>query len=724
VPSGSGLIVNGHFYICTSGPCVTNNLSSGWTLATDASASGPYQYEECPVDFVGPTPDPQTGACERTPNSGPDSLCVNPCIRLANGQLAVNRLTNQCRVFTTTTQGGNQSIASASGPANVCPTVCPTACVELWETCPPGSAPLTTLVQTKSPTDLLSLTGPLRQDGQPNPLWPTNYASSVSSENPIVGKPYTECYSYNTSFCDLPMAWQETVPYEPILNPKGPTTNCYSSCPQGTFQDPSDAKTCLFIPVSGQYDPLSQNATTPVQRVFCNPQYFNPIYWPFPFAGVQKGCQALALPSKQGSSCGQGTSPVINEFFNLEWCVPDCPDGYFFDLSQSTCIASCVGSTTEPGYNKYIDYVDIYATSNRCLETDQVSNGAPITLNCVQDGSMGRCPSKATAPPKSSELAVRSGMSAPEVPIKYSSLNGQCPSKNAKDGLNSYGGYLGGSFVSFSNAVKQYQQALGKSRQSTAPLGECPAGMIFGDPNCAENAGLCYDACIDGYEPVVTCLNGSTTCADDSKIFSCRALCPSHEEGLGPWVEVNSPPLFTCAYSYPNGMSPTDPNLWTPCPDDGRYTSLENSPTDVAITFAAAARKEPLCVRSAYLRKSTCPVGYNETIDSSGLTSCIQACDFNDIVVSLPDGTVVCQSSPTQNKRHEIDFVAVSDSSNAKAPFKHRVSQRKSFGRGFGTDPNVPTTPANTTSALLKAGGGVAAVGGVFLLLHLLGRRK
>jgi len=69
---------------------------------------------------------------------------------------------------------------------------------------------------------------------------------------------------------------------------------------------------------------------TPVQQVFCNPQYFNPAYWsedvsgPFgelaaQYAGVQKGCRAVPLPTKSLNTCELGTSPVINEFFNLEF---------------------------------------------------------------------------------------------------------------------------------------------------------------------------------------------------------------------------------------------------------------------------------------------------------------------------------------------------------------------------------------------------------------------
>ena len=126
--------------------------------------------------------------------------------------------------------------------------------------------------------------------------------------------------------------------------------------------------------------------------MFCNPQYYNPAFWledallesgpqqaeALLKAGVQKGCRSIPLPSKSTETCPQGTSPVINEFFNLEWCVPDCPNGFFFDLSQSNCVAACYQSGDASSVPIYLDYVDYYATTDRCLPgKDCKANGVP-----------------------------------------------------------------------------------------------------------------------------------------------------------------------------------------------------------------------------------------------------------------------------------------------------------------------------------------------------------
>lgn len=643
-------------YACSSGPCSSEPPDAPWTLVSDTS--GPYQRVECTSS--GPLPDSQTGACEKSAINGLDALCVNPCIRLTNGKLAVNISTGQCRVFPNATQGGNANV-QGTGVNPQCTTVCPQSCVELWETCPPGTAPVTTLIQTKTPTDLLSLTGPLRLDGSPNPLWPVNYVNNVTSGtigSAILGKPYTECYSYNTGVCDMPMAWQQYTPPSTVSGALGATNTvpgfsaCYSTCPAGTFQDPTDPKNCLFVPLSGNFD--GYNATTPVQKVFCNPQYFNALYWGSPgsqYAGIQKGCTALALPVKQGSTCVQGTSPIINENFNLEWCLPDCPVGYFFDLTQSTCVATCQGSSNNSGnnnnsgtggglpvpstssnsttsYNLYLDYVDFYSTTDRCALNDDGSE-----KDCVQNYTNGRCPAQQRSPDSSFTLR--------------------------------------------------------KLSRAAAPLyGQCPDGMSIGLAANKENEALCYDDCIKGYTSESFCANGAASCDPDQLVYICRASCPSHNEGLGPWMPVDSAPLFTCAYKYPQGTPPSDPNLWISCPDDGRFFVLQNSPTDISVTAATALRKEPLCVRKTYLRQSSCPNGFNAVTDTSKLVTCIKACDSNEMIVTLPDNTVVCQATQSQSSRHDIDFVALADSSNCKAPFKHRILNRKNFTRGLGSDPN------------------------------------
>ena len=575
----------------------------------------------------------QTGMCETSAPKGLGAECVNPCMRLQNGRLAVTRDTASCRIFGTATSGGLQA------PGDRCATVCPATCVELWETCPPGTAPVTTLLQTKKASDLLSLTGPYRQDGQINPLWPTNYAYKDLFGNAIVGKPYTECYSYNTSFCDLPGARQESSPditntTNGLVTLRG-ATSCYAACPIGTFQSQFDSKLCLFNPVNAADMPPNYGPDTEVQKVFCNPQYFNPAYWledallesgpqqaeALLKAGVQKGCRSIPLPSKSTETCPLGTSPVINEFFNLEWCVPDCPNGFFFDLSQSNCVAACYQTGDASSVPIYLDVVDYYATTDRCL---------------------------------------------PGVDCKANGVPGMCPATNDTRQLN-----------------------------STQQNGSCPRGMQLGQPSRLENTELCYDVCMPGYEPVSTCPNFAQTCSPNERSYMCRAKCPETTEGLGPWKTIDSSPVFTCQYNYP-GPVPSDPNLWVPCPADGRYEILQYLPTDVAVSVATAFRQEPLCIRKTYLRNVTCPLGSNP----DGL-SCKPACDSADLVITLPDGTVVCQS-PSTSANHDTDFDAIADAPNAKPGQRSRVLVRQTKTRGLGSDPQQPAiAPATVPKANL-----------------------
>ena len=631
-----------------------NALNSGWFLA---SSSEQYSYGPvCPATNTNnqyvPMPDANSGACEKTQLNDP---CANPCIRGSNGQLIVNANSGECRVFPNVTEGGNAAFIN-----NSCPTVCPSACVELWQSCPPGTGPLTTLAQTKSPTDLFSLTGPYRQDQSANPLWPTNYVyKTPSGMDPVYGKPYTECYSYNTEFCDLPMGTQKTVitVTSPFLE-----TQCFSSCPQGTFPDPMESSNCLFLPLDGS--PSSAiTAETKVQKVFCNPQYFDPVYWPIPFAGQQKGCKARGLPSKKGSSCPQGTSPVVNEFFNLEWCMPDCPLGYFFDLTQSTCVANCEGTDYRTSYSSYLDYIDFYATSQRCL---------PGT-NCIQNLTAGRCPAQSSSPQNSRIFVYNpETTSAENVPVKASSVNTECYSKKSRHGNK----------TAPKATNKMISDAQNNFGINTNILGECPSGMKFGAVACAESGNLCYDECLAGYEPMSFCNNGQATCGPENLIFACMALCPSHREGLGPWSEQNDGALYSCTYNYPGGKAPADPNLWVQCPDDGRYTILQSTNSNDT-SLSSTARIEPVCLRKYYLKRSTCPLGFTQLG-----SECFSACSSSEVLINLPNGDISCQASNSQSSRHDMDVAALADSPNSKNEFKKHLLTRKAFSRGVGQDPN------------------------------------
>jgi len=307
-------------------------------------------------------------------------------------------------------------------------------------------------------------------------------------------------------------------------------------------------------------------------------------------------------------------------------------------------------------------------------------------------------------------------------------MNTQCAKAQAASGLISQSEYA--SKQALVASVQKYQGSMLGDNDSSE-YGECPEGMEFGSKDCNENTGLCYDTCADGYYSVSFCSNGAQTCGPDKIVYACRAGCPKQSEGLGPWAELNADPLFTCEYKYPNGIVPSDPNLWKSCPEDGRFFVLQSSPTDVSVS-AADARREPLCVRKMYLRNSACPNGFNiESTGRAGVSTCIQACNSDEIVVTLPDGNVVCQSGPSHNTRHDVDLVAVANSHQAKGPFKHRVLRRKNFKRSLGTDPNQGL-PDNSNGVpkpsflqtVLKFGLIFAAVFVVLFVVRLFAKKK
>jgi hypothetical protein len=210
--------------------------------------------------------------------------------------------------------------------------------------------------------------------------------------------------------------------------------------------------------------------------------------------------------------------------------------------------------------------------------------------------------------------------------------------------------------------------------------------MLPGNEDFEENPAFCYDECMEGYERVASCPNLAKTCSPTERTFMCRAKCPDISEGLGPWKTVDQSPLFICDYNYP-GPVPNDPNLWVNCPSDGRYDILQYLPTDVAVTVATAIRQTPVCVRKTYLRNVTCPIGSNN--DGA---SCQEACDSSDLVVTLGDGSVVCQSS-SQSPNHFTDWDAIADSYKAKPTQRSRVLVRSIVPRGIGQDPQAPDEP-------------------------------
>jgi hypothetical protein len=754
----------------SAGATGPGSIVVGPTMFCDTAASG--------ANGPAPFPDPRTGACEKRPVDGPSSNCVNPCIRLGakyDGPLGVNRDPRQCRVFPNTTAGGNLD------QSQQCQTVCPEACVELWESCPPGTGPLVSLMQTKTASDVIALSGPYRADGSTNPLWsdgiyvaPLHVGGTLGpTQQPIGGKPYTECYRFNTEYCELPIARQEQVNIVTAGIVTGTQIACFAGCPTGTYVSSSEAYQCLFFQTNqlkqddsgAPFDPSKGQ----LQQVFCNPQYSDPIYYTSQavpgFKGVQIGCKARPLPTKQGSTCDTGTTAVVNDNFNLEWCMPECPTGHVTDLTGSTCLATCDGSTqgsiqnrgslgsyTLYGFNPFLDYLDYYSTQFKC-RTDAKSR---TPVNCTQDFTNGRCPATRYTPQKMNEHrygpnVVQEGTKPEDVLIHWSSINTIAPARLAKrytdtNGAQGMSPQQYAAWRSHYEAVKAYQTANpngpnAKSKWSALKEigadGEwirCPFDMHIGDSSTMhENGNLCYDNCPPGYSAVDYCSNGATDCPDSQKVHACRAECPKQDEGLGPWQEVNDPPLYACKYRYPKGTPPADPNLWVKCPEDGRFTVQTSSSSDIATESSAAERLQPMCVRNTFLRYITCPIGFNEVTDpATGVTNCIKACNAESMVYQLEDtasGTTewFCQSGGVQDGRYSFDVAAATDT-GAKPEFSGRVLRRKNFPLGTGLDATSGITngkPTNTTGGPIPI---LAVVGGLVLIVILLaflkGRKK
>jgi len=697
-----------------------NQPNSVWWSLTQFN--GPWQPNTCTASYQGAQSDPFTGTCEKSALNDP---CVNPCIRLPSGSLKVNQTSSMCRVFPTTTSGGTAQVGTTFN----CPTVCPSACVELWETCPEGTGPLVTLSQSKSPVDVLALTGPYQSDGHTvNPLFPLNYLGnyndSTTSLAPLNGKPYTECYAFNTAFCELPNAWQETT----LLG-----QFCYSNCPVGTIQDPTNRGNCLFLPIDtskNPFDPTQVTYQSPLNSVYCNPQYFNPLYFSVtpgtPGGGVQKGCSAKPLPTKQGSSCPYGTLPYVNDFFSLEWCMPDCPSGFVQDLFQTTCIATCEATYTgQPTFNSFLDYVEFYAISNKCAVALDVM-GNLVEKKCIQNETPGRCHLPFTVPSKPNPNSLLLfdnvlGLQVNNAPlqninVKYSSIDLQGPKAMNKSFNQTEIGLSNEEYKQFLtkySALKEYQESFGVPDGSL----ECPEGMVLGNAALGltnESQNLCYDTCADGYEPISYCPNGALQCTNYT--FACRSMCPAKSEGLGPWIDTPDP---GCAYQYPNNVIPADPNLWNSCPDDGRYYVQQSNTNDIQ-KASSSQRNPPVCLKKTYLRQITCPNNYNILLSKdSGGPVCSSACNSDEAFIKSSSNVYTCSTVGSQSENHSIDLQALADSNNASLAFKNKILKRKNFSKGFGVDPNqnLPSTPSTSYSANVNST--TVAVGSLIGLVSL-----
>lgn len=676
----------------------------------------------CPDTYKGQQPNIQTGQCEPTPLDGFIDVstsgaavfknCVNPCVRLANGKLAVTKNSVQCRVFPNTS-GSNPSIEVNGG----CPTVCPAACVELWDSCPAGTGPLTTIVHTKDPNDVLALSGSTQLDGSANPLWPVLVNGQVAYQ----GKPYTECYAYNTQFCELPLAQQARNP-EYVSSVTTPTISpyvCYAQCPTGTKPSPTTPNMCLFAT-------FTVGSATVSQAIMCPPQYFVPEYGQD--SGKQIGCKAIPLPVKGGTTCPAGFQAYVNEQLTLEWCMPECPAGYVQDVYQNTCLATCQGSTpplSNQVVSQYIlfqDYVEYYAHGNRCKDS-----GA-----CAQDNVPGMCRARRSSPQAfHSDLFGVKSVVANNL-VHHESINDlaalQGTSRDSEyQARRALLGTVAGHQRLYNNRPSQSSVHAG-SRDS---LISCPAGMCKGETLLGENPSLCYDKCSAGYTAIISCRNGGLStesgdalCPEADRVFQCMADCPAPNEGLGLWTAQISGNAYYCDYQYPNGNPPADPSLWKKCPSDGRFHVLESSSSDAPLS----ARLTPMCMRKSYMRVTSCPSGFGEIVDSEGRSACVESCSTDSILVPDKSGALVCQSACSADGRYTTDALALIDDATL-SQFKDRVCTRRNFSKGLGVDPQAdlaalkaPAAPAPKSAFTGPIYVALALVA-LFLFFKVVGKR-
>lgn len=650
----------------------------------------------CPDTYTGQQPNAQTGQCEPTPLSGfvdisasgqPPSLknCVNPCVRLANGKLAVNKNSVQCRVFPNTS-GSNPSIEANGG----CPTVCPAACAELWETCPAGTGPLTTLVHTKSAEDVLALSGPTLIDGTtPNPLWPVVANGQVVYE----GKPYTECYAYNTQFCELPLAQQARNP-EFVSSTATPSISpyvCYAQCPTGTQPSPKIPNLCL-------YASLIVGTGTVRQTVVCPPQYFVPEYGTGDDSGKQVGCKAIPLPVKGGTTCPTGFQAYVNEQLTLEWCMPDCPSGYVQDVYQNTCVATCQGSTPPASneittqYNLFQDYVEFNAQGNRCKDS-----GA-----CAQNNVPGMCRARRSSPKAFHDSIFDVHPTVANNLIHHESINDlKSLQGTARDAEYEARKALLSSLRAHQRLHNNRPSQGSVHAGSRDSLVSCPTGMFKGEISLGENPSLCYDKCAAGYTANMTCRNGGLSsggsdglCPEADRVLQCMADCPSTSEGLGLWTPKTDGNSHYCEYQYPNGQPPADPSMWKRCPSDGRFHVMDSSTSELPLS----ARRTPMCMRKSYGRLSSCPSGFGEIVDLQGRSACVESCSTDSILVPDKSGALVCQSACSADGRYSTDALALVDDATLEQ-FKDRVCTRRNFSKGLGVDPQADLSALRAAAA-------------------------
>jgi hypothetical protein len=530
-----------------------------------------------------------------------------PCIRV-NGKLMPNPEHRSCRSF-----------SKYVGATGVCRTTPPDACVELWESCPAGTGVLTSVVHTKSPQHLMQLMGNT-VGGAYEELFETNpYFDSQKNYHS-----YTECYGIGNQFCEFPES--------KLLTASG-VQNCYKDCPIGTTEDPSDQKTCTF------------NGS----QVQCNPQYYEQ---------TNTACIKKPLGTQSVATCPANHETFVNDQFTVEWCMPKCPPGFVHDVTYTSCIPLCRGSSDEAwnrsaNHTIYQDLLDFYASSVLPDVTNQLRCG---TYNgeskiCSLANQPGRCPVNKYITPISVYANSHKNVSIRPngMPVRQFSKE-SLPKKHRTAALDS--AYQSDLQTTLTNLENNFTYILPVPSTALTPLNDsnttvCPDGMVTALPNTLEKTGYCYDECPTGFNSAEICrttgemtLSGTLQCQDTDIQYICVADCPA-----GWRSKVLTGNIQTCEYIYPNNKVPSDPALFVPCPDNGTFLPFTMSDTTGPLGQSLKPTP-PICVRKVIQRNSACPKNYFEVNGQ-----CIEGCQQGYIPIKQSDGTFTCmQSCPTDNR--------------------------------------------------------------------------
>lgn len=527
-----------------------------------------------------------------------------PCIRV-NGKLMPNPEHRSCRSF-----------SNYVGATGVCRTVPPDACVELWESCPAGTGVLTSVVHTKTPQHLMQLMGPAANGQQTgNPFFDdqNNYHS------------YTECYGIGNQFCEFP---------ESKLLTESGVQKCYKDCPIGTTEDANDQKTCTF------------NGS----QIQCNPQYYEQ---------TNTACIKKPLGTQSVATCPAGHETFVNDQFTVEWCMPKCPEGFVHDVTYSSCIPLCRGTSNQSwnrigNHSIFQDLLDFYAYSvnptwaNR-LRCGYSTGGVP--KKCALADQPGRCPtSKYVAPISAYANASKNVASRPTgMPVRQFNT-ASLPKKHRTSSQDvAYQTYLQ---TTLTNLQNNWTYVAPLPSTGVTPLTDtnttvCPSGMVTALPNTLEKVGYCYDECPTGFNSAEICRTtgemtqtGTLQCGASDIQSICVADCPA-----GWRSKILTGNIQTCEYIYPNNKVPTDPALFVPCPDNGTFLPFTNADTTGPLGQALKPTP-PVCVRKIIQRNVTCPKNHYEVNGQ-----CIEGCQNGYIPIKQADGTFVCmQTCPSDNR--------------------------------------------------------------------------